>query len=69
MQQVAKHLPLGGRQVASLDRLILGVVDRFLDLVAKRGLMVFAEQESSHPAPQPAAAFFLVAGRHQLSPS
>ena len=38
MQQVAQHLPLGGREVAGDRPRILGLVDRVLDLVAQRRL-------------------------------
>ena len=45
VKQVAQHLPLGRSEVAALDRLVLGLVDRVLDLLAKRLLMGFAEQQ------------------------
>ena len=38
MQQVAEHLPLGGREVAGDGPRILGLLDRFLDLLAQRRL-------------------------------
>ena len=63
-QQVAQHLPLVRAQVAADRPLALGIVNRFLDLVAKRGLAVVAEDQCAHSAPQPRRA--LVGGRrHQ----
>ena len=44
---------------------ILGLVDRFLDLVAQRRLAVVAEDQMAHAAPQARAAVVVVARRHQ----
>ncbi len=48
VQQVAQHLPLGGAEVAGDRPRILGFVDRFLDLVAKRRLGFVAEDQVTH---------------------
>ncbi len=64
VEQVAEHLPLGRRQVAGDRARVLGLVDRFLDLVAKRRLAVVAEDQGAHSAPQPRAAL-VVPRRHQ----
>ena len=53
-----------GRQVAGDRPRVLGLVDRFLDLVAERLLAVLAEDQGAHAAPQARAAF-VVPRRHQ----
>ena len=63
VQQVAQHLAFVGGQVAADRALALGIVDRFLDLVAKRGLAIVAEDQRAHPAPQPRS--IVGGGRHQ----
>ncbi len=65
VQQVAQHLPLGRAEVAGDGPRILGLVDRFLDLVAQRRLAVVAEDQGAHAAPQARATLVVVAGRHQ----
>ena len=67
VKQVAQHLPLERGEVAALGRRGVGLVDRFLDLVAQRGVVILAENQRAHPAPQPRSAFLrvVVASRHQ----
>ena len=59
VEQVAEHLPLGRGEVARDRALVLGVLDRFLDLVAKGRLGVAAENQGLDPAPQPRSAFLV----------
>jgi ACT domain-containing protein len=40
MEQVAQHLPLDRVEITALEWLAVGLVDRVLDLVAERCLMI-----------------------------
>ena len=61
VEQVAQHLPLERAEVAALGRRGVGLVDRVLELVAQRRFMILAEDQGAHAAPQPRAAFVVVA--------
>ncbi len=72
IQQVLEHLPLGQRQIARDGAgavTLLGLLDRFLDLVAQGRLGVVAEYEMLDPAPQPRTAVVVLPGRHQAGTS
>ena len=56
MEQVAEHLPLNRRKIALGRRPALMLVDRFLDLVAKRRFIFLAEEQPAQAAPQSSAA-------------
>ena len=68
MQQVAEHLPFGRREIARDGTRILGLVDRFLDLVAERLLAVLAEDQGAHAAPEPRSAFIVPASPSVVHP-
>ena len=67
VQQVAEHLPLGRAKVTGDRPRILGVVDCFLDLVAKGLLAILAEQQGAHAAPQAGPAFVVTRGHQSLT--
>jgi hypothetical protein len=52
MEEVAEHLALHWGQVANARDFALVVLDRFLDLVAKGGFALFAEQECPEATPE-----------------
>ena len=58
-----------GAEVAGDGPRILGLLDRFLDLVAKRRLVLVAEDQVTHAAPQPGAAFVVLPSGHQATTS
>ena len=53
MQQVAQHLAFGRGEVAGDRARVLGLFDRFLNLVAEARLAVLAKDQVTHAAPQP----------------
>ena len=69
MEQVAQHLPLGRGEVAGDRPRLLGLLDRFLDLVAQRRLAIVAEEQVAHAAPEARAAVIVVASGHQAAAS
>jgi hypothetical protein len=56
MEQVTQHLPLDRGEITDRRRIAFMIVNRFLDLVAKGGLAILAEDQATQAAPQSAAA-------------
>ena len=67
MEQIAQHLAFNRGQVAALGRFAFGRVDGLFDLVPQAGLMIIAEDQRPHSAPQSRTGLVRMVRHHARS--